>query len=569
MTLPESPPAARPRLARLRGRFPFPCRAGELAFRQETLILLAGLWLAVFCNGPFWHAVLAEHPLGQAASWRVLFGVGMTLTAVHLFLPLLLGNRRTLKPILALFFAIAALAGFYMGKFGVYLDPGMLRNVLRTDPAEAGELLTWDLLPRLFFFLVLPLAFLFGLRLEPGGGRRGLFRRLVWLLVALALALGGLALTFKEVASLMRNHKAVRYLITPENVVYSLATTLRQDARAVGAGRQVVGGDAALGPGWTRRSRPVLLVLVVGETARAANWGRHPGPDGQPRETTPELSRRQDVISFTDVTSCGTSTEVSLPCMFSAQGRRHYDEAAIRGSDSLLQVLDRAGFAVIWRDNQAGCKGVCAGLREERLHAAKDPRFCDGERCLDDILLDSADARVADGQGNRVLVLHPLGSHGPAYYRRYPDDLRRFLPTCDTPDLSQCDRTRIINSYDNSLLYTDRFLAHSIDFLKRQAAHYDTALIYVSDHGESLGENGLFLHGMPYAIAPAEQTHVPMLMWFSPGYQRDFGLDPACMRQVAGRPASHDHLFHTVLGLLDVATLARDPEFDLSAACRH
>jgi lipid A ethanolaminephosphotransferase len=456
-----------------------------------------------------------------------------------------------------------------MEKFGVYLDPGMVRNVLRTDPAEAGELLTWDLLPHLFFFLVLPLALLFRLRLQPLGGGRGLLRRLVWLLAAFALAVGGLALTFKEVASLMRNHKEVRYLITPENVVYSLAATLRQDARTVGAARQVIGGDAAPGPGWARRSRPVLLVFVVGETARAANWGLHAGSDGQPRQTTPELARRADVITFADVTSCGTSTEVSLPCMFSVQGRRHYDEAAIRGSDSLLHVLARAGFEVIWRDNQAGCKGVCAGLREERRNAAKDPRFCDGERCLDDILIDGADALVADGKGNRVLVLHQLGSHGPAYYRRYPDDLRRFLPTCDTPDLSQCDRAQIINSYDNSLLYTDRFLAHSLDFLERQAAHYDTALIYVSDHGESLGENGLFLHGMPYAIAPAEQTHVPMLMWFSPAYRRDFGLDPACMRQVARRPASHDHLFHTVLGLLDVATTARDPELDLSAACRH
>jgi lipid A ethanolaminephosphotransferase len=250
------------------------------------------------------------------------------------------------------------------------------------------------------------------------------------------------------------------------------------------------------------------------------------------------------------------------------QGRRHYDEDAIRGSESLLHVLQHAGLKVVWRDNQSGCKGVCDGVEVQRPDPAASPDLCDGDRCLDEALLQGAEGLLRDTHGNLVLVLHELGNHGPAYYKRYPAEFRRFTPTCDTDDLSRCSREEVANSYDNAVLYTDHVLARTIDMLKSQQAHYDTALLYVSDHGESIGEKGLFLHGMPYAIAPSEQTKVPMVMWFSPGYAKSFGLDLACLQQRARQPASHDNVFHSVLGLLDVRTAVRDPSLDLSASCR-
>jgi lipid A ethanolaminephosphotransferase len=319
-----------------------------------------------------------------------------------------------------------------------------------------------------------------------------------------------------------------------------------------------------LAPSWQQRDKPVLFVMVVGESVRAANWGLN---DHSPHPTTPELAQR-DVINFVDVDSCGTNTEVSVPCLFSMQGRRNYDEDAIRGSESLLHVLQRAGLQVVWRDNQSGCKGVCEGLEVQRPDPQASPSLCDGDRCLDEALLQGAEGLLRDTHGNLVLVLHQLGNHGPAYYKRYPAEFRRFTPTCDTDDLSRCSREEIANSYDNAVLYTDHALARTIDMLKSQQAHYDTALLYVSDHGESLGEKGLFLHGMPYAIAPSEQTKVPMAMWFSPGYAKSFGLDLACLRLRARQPASHDNVFHSILGLLDVRTGVLDPSMDLSATCR-
>ena len=307
----------------------------------------------------------------------------------------------------------------------------------------------------------------------------------------------------------------------------------------------------------------MLFVLVIGETARAANWGL----SGYERQTTPELAKL-DVLNFPDVSSCGTDTETSLPCMFSAVGRRDYDERRIHGQESLLHVLARAGFKVQWRDNQSGCKGVCAGLDEQQLGSMNTPTLCADGRCLDEILLQGLDRVVDDAHGNRFIVLHQLGSHGPAYASRYPQAFDRFQPACASGELRQCSQAEIINAYDNSLLYTDHFLAGTIRFLQGEASRYDTAMLYLSDHGESLGEHNVYLHGLPWSIAPREQKQVPMLMWLSPGYLRDFDMDPSCLRRQAQKPSSHDHLFHTVLGLLDVRTDAYDESHDIGRPCR-
>jgi lipid A ethanolaminephosphotransferase len=213
---------------------------------------------------------------------------------------------------------------------------------------------------------------------------------------------------------------------------------------------------------------------------------------------------------------------------------------------------------------------VCEGLPKQTMGAADDPALCDGERCLDEILLHGLDAWIDKlGPGPHLLVLHQLGNHGPAYYKRYPPAFRRFVPTCDSADLRTCSREQIVNAYDNALLYTDHVLARLVALLKSHEDTIDTAMLYVSDHGESLGENNLFLHGLPYAIAPSQQTHVPMVMWLSGPYVRDFNVDTACLRRRAAQPAQHDNLFHTVLGLLDVRTQLYDRALDLAADCRR
>ena len=457
-----------------------------------------------------------------------------------------------------------AFASYYMASYTVFLDPSMLRNVLRTDVKEAGELFSLGMLPHLVLYGLLPLLLLTRVRVVRDAWRPALLRRTLSLVLGVLILGGALVAIFQDMAPLMRNNKEVRYLITPANYLYSLARVLGSDASAATRERQQIGLDATLAPSWQTRKKPTLFVVVVGETARAANWGL----SGYARQTTPQLAER-DVINFAQVTSCGTNTEVSLPCMFSLQGRRNYDEDKIRGSESLLNVLERAGLRVLWRDNQSGCKGVCTGVETQKLDSAKVPGLCDGERCFDEILTHDLDQVLADRQGNLVIVMHQLGNHGPAYYKRYPEAFRRYTPECETPDLAKCERETVVNAYDNAILYTDHVLAKTIDFLKAKSATYDTAMLYVSDHGESLGENGLYLHGVPYSIAPKVQVEVPMTLWVSPGYAQSFALDTDCLRQRAAQPATHDNLFHSLLGMLDVRTSIYDAGLDVAAQCRR
>ena len=529
----------------------------------EAVVVAASLFWMLAANAAFFRAALKGRALELPATWGWLAALAVLLTAGHALLLLPVANRWTVKPLVGLAIVATAFATYFMQTYGVYLDPAMLRNVLRTDPAEAGELLGWTLLPHLAVYAGLPLLLLWRVQVLPRPWKRAAGVRAAALGLAFVAVLGAALAVFQPFAAWMRNHKEVRYLATPANLLYSTASVLASDARGAAKPRQPIGLDATPGPRMAARTRPLVVVLVVGETARAANWGLN----GSPRQTTPELAKLP-VLNFPAVTSCGTNTEVSVPCMFAPLGRRSYDEARIRGSESLLHVVARAGVGVHWRDNQSGCKGVCEGLPNDSVSSLNAPGLCNGERCLDEGLLHDLDARLAAAKGTQLWVLHMLGNHGPSYFRRHPPAFTRFQPECREDDLSRCTREEIVNAYDNTLLYTDHVLAALVAQLQARAQDVDVAMLYVSDHGESLGENNLFLHGVPYAIAPEVQTRVPMVLWMSEGAARSSAAEPACLRTRAAQPASHDHLFHTLLGLLDVRTGLYEPAWDLAAGCR-
>ncbi len=541
---------------------PIPWHARRLEISTTSLALLASLFFSFTCNERFWVAINAsirgsvvDHAWQLAATFALL-------TALQFIVLSLLLNRWTAKPVLAVLVLLTAAAVYFMHKYGVYLDAPMLRNVLETDAKESRELLSPDIIPYLLFYAFIPLLVLWRLRIRRPPILATWHVRPVAILLAILVAGAALAATSKNLVPLLREHKEIRYLITPSNYIYSLTRVLTHNRKIAARPLHIVGADAVGAPHGGAQHKPILLVLVVGETVRAANWGL----SGYARQTTPELARR-DVLNFTDVTSCGTNTETSLPCMFSSTGRRHYDEDLIRSSEGLLQVLKRAGTRVLWRDNQSGCKGVCLGIE---AHAAAEqalPGQCHDGRCLDEALLNGLASEVAATPGDMVVVLHMLGNHGPAYFQRYPAAFHQFTPTCDTTELGNCSHEAIVNAYDDALLYTDHVLAQTIDFLQEQATTRDAAMIYLSDHGESLGENGLYLHSLPYAIAPDLQTHVPMVMWFSPGYVDDNALDLACLRLHTAAHGSHDNLFHTVLGLLRIKTSVYEPAMDLTAIC--
>jgi lipid A ethanolaminephosphotransferase len=538
-------------------------RAPRQPLSVELLAVVVSVFFTLVTNHVAWTHALADRAWSDPRTWAFVACLGIAITAVQWLGLLLILTQRTAKPLLALLLLVAAVASYFMQTYAVYLDPSMLRNVMHTDVNEATELWSPALLWHLTWQAALPVWLLWRQPLTVLGWRRAAVRRVLALLAALALFAAVVLVMFQDFAAMARNHREWRFLIAPSNVVYSLSKLGLAGAQASAGPLQPIGSDAALGTTWAGRSKPLLFVVVVGETTRAANWGL----SGYARQTTPELAQL-DVVNFANVESCGTNTEVSVPCMFSPWGRRDYDEARIRGHQSLLHVLERAKLHVSWLDNQSGCKGVCEGLEARQPPPSATPELCPEGRCYDEALLRGLDASVTTEGANRVVVLHLLGSHGPAYSKRYPPAFRKFEPTCETAELRKCTQEQIVNAYDNSVAYTDHVVASAIRLLQAHEKTHDTALLFVSDHGESLGEHNLYLHGLPYAIAPKEQTQVPMVLWLSSAFKSRFSIEDACLRRIAGRPASHDHLFHTVLGMLDVRTAVYDAEYDLSGPCR-
>lgn len=539
-------------------------RSRPVGVPSEWVLLAVSLLWALTCHRPFFSAALQGRSWSDPTSWGFGAALVVGVLALNFVVLALFCHGRALKPLVAVLLVVAAGSTHFMEAFGVYLDPSMLRNALRTDVGEARELLSLGFAGRLLLQAALPIALLWVVPLRERSFGRALGLRLLWAVGGVLVLVGTVLTVFQPFSSLMRNHKEIRYLITPTNVLWSTGSVVAEDLKGAAKPRQPIGLDAAPGPRMQARTRPTVLVVVVGETARAANWGL----SGYARQTTPALAKIPALVNFPQVTSCGTNTEVSVPCLFAPVGRRDYDETTIRGSESLLHVLKRAGVGVLWRDNQSGCKGVCEGLPSEEMVRLNPPGLCADGRCMDEALLLGLDERLTQAQGTQVIVMHQLGNHGPSYFRRYPEAFAKFQPACIQDDLRQCTQAEIVNAYDNVLLYTDHVLATLIARLQARAATVDSAVLYVSDHGESLGESNLFLHGLPYAIAPDVQKQVPMVMWFSEGLTTAAGLDLACVRRRATQPAAHDHLFHTVLGLADVRTALYAPDWDLLRGCR-
>ena len=261
-----------------------------------------------------------------------------------------------------------------------------------------------------------------------------------------------------------------------------------------------------------------------------------------------------------------------MPCMFSHLGKEEF-EARKNNYESLIDVLHHAGLAVLWIDNQSGCKGVCERVPQALTKELQHPTLCKGGECFDEIMLQQLDERIQALPAERrakgvVVVMHQMGSHGPAYYKRVPDSFKKFQPECISNALQECSREQVVNSFDNTILYTDHFLAQAIQWLKKSEVTHASAMLYVSDHGESLGENNLYLHGLPYRVAPDVQKRVPWVTWWSNRFEKQSGLSRTCLKNKAQDPLTHDNYFHSILGMVGVSTEVYKASLDVHADCR-
>jgi lipid A ethanolaminephosphotransferase len=365
-------------------------------------------------------------------------------------------------------------------------------------------------------------------------------------------------MSYKQFVLFGRENRDLQVYLNPSYPIYSLERVIAKKYVAhAGEPLHAVATDAVR-PDCAPRS---VVVLVLGETARAREFAFN----GYQRDTNPQLARRK-VIDFPNVKACGTSTAESLPCIFSSLERENYNRDKAGRQENLLDILQRVGVTVLWRDNNSGSKGVADRVGFEDLSRRTDTDLCASGNCFDEILLRDLDRRLAETTGDMLIVLHMKGSHGPSYYKRTPPAFKVFSPECTKDNIQDCPQQTIVNAYDNTIVYTDHVLAKLIDLLRAQT--FATAMLYVSDHGESLGENGLYLHGLPYALAPDEQKQVPMIFWASDNFikQKNLVVDALDARRKA--PYSHDNIFHSVLGLFDVSSKVYRPELNIFAGYR-
>ncbi len=526
-----------------------------LAYRYPIsslgLLVATAVFLTAFCNGAFFTNVLKVYP-PTAENAGFLISVASISAGFTLVLLSLVCFRHTTKVVLITVLMLSAVASYFMDSYNTIIDDAMLRNVIQTDLAESMDLFSMKLVLYVVVLGVLPSILVYQANIKYRSGWREAFSRLK-LFGVIATSTVLLMMVFGDFySSFFREHKDLRYYANPGSYINAIAQLAGSSLHANAHLLRTVGLDAQIPGTDTHRE---LIIMVVGEAARADRFSLN----GYARETNP-LLRKSNATSFTNFWSCGTSTAVSVPCMFSVGGSSGFTNASARDTENLLDVLTHAGVNVLWLDNNSDSKGVAERVAYESYKEADTNTVCDVE-CRDEGMLHNLQAYIdAHPDGDVFIVLHQMGNHGPAYYKRYPPAFEKFRPVCKTNQLQECTEEEIGNAYDNAILYTDYFLSRVIRLLKQNASAFEAAMFYVSDHGESLGENGLYLHGLPNLIAPDTQRHVSAIIWVGDNFDE---IDTGAVAAKRDDKFTHDNIFHTVLGFMEVETSLYEKDKDI------
>jgi lipid A ethanolaminephosphotransferase len=524
-------------------------RAGP--FSTNTLIVMVAVYVALFANTALFNSAFNNYKGGAE---EILFAISLLpfIAAVFIVILAALCHRAAAKPVLITFLLLSSVIAYFMNRYGGVVDDDMLVNALETDTGEASDLLSFAFALYVLILGVVPSLFVYRAELNVPRLKAALISRLKLVFASMAMMVAVFFLFSGHYISMFREHKEIWYRANPIHAVYSAGKLVHDSVKFASLPHLVVGAHAKV-PEWDTHRE--LVIMVVGETARADHFSLN----GYARKTNPRL-QNEAVINFPDFWSCGTSTAQSLPCIFSHYSRAEFDPEKANAADNALDILKRAGVSILWRDNNSSSKHVADRVEYQVYLTNKTNPVCDVE-CRDEGMLSGLQDYIdRHPVGDVLIVLHQMGNHGPAYYKRYPSAFEKFTPVCKTNDLGACSKEEIVNAYDNAILYTDFFLSKVIELLKQNDDKFETAMLYVSDHGESLGENGLYLHGLPYFLAPDAQKHVPFVMWFG----RNF--DPQSLSSIQAKrieQLSHDNIFSTLLGLFELQTAAYNPNMDV------
>ena len=532
--------------------------SGKKSVSTTNLIIFTSLFFVLCTNITFFQHVLSVYPVSPR-NIGFLLSLAAGLTAILTLFLTLITSRYTIKPTLVILLTSTAFTAYFMDNYNVVIDDIMIQSIVETDYSEITDLASWKTLYYFLFLGVLPSLLIQRVKLVSHSLRKAALCKARDCAVSTLILFVMIFSFSKFYTSFFREHKSLRYYANPSYYLYSIGEYAADIFTSHETGVAPLGKDAQVVEGHDdEQNRTELVILVVGEAVRAD----HLSLNGYERTTNP-LLEQENIVNFSEMYSCGTSTAYSIPCMFSHFTRKDYSPQKGRTNENILDVLAHTEFIdILWRDNNSDSKGVALRIPfEDYSTPATNPVCSDGE-CRDEGMLAGLDHYIDQHPGRDILiVLHQMGNHGPAYYKRYPKEFEMFQPVCRTNQLEECTRQEIVNAYDNTLLYTDYFLSKVIGLLKGYGKSHNTAMLYFSDHGESLGEKGLYLHGMPYAIAPKSQTHIGSFMWFSDEITKE--IDVKTVRQRKNQRHSHDNLFHTLLGIFEVETEVYNNELDI------
>lgn len=529
---------------------------------NKFILLLSFYYLIVF-NIPFFDTVKQGVEAQGDVNWLFVLSIPVLLFMLLNVLFSLLTMKFVTKPFFILLTLVSSLVFYSSMKYGIIFDSNMIQNVVETTPSEAFTYFNTSSV--LYFLLtgVFPCLLIYKINIIYRPFLNEMLRKVAFIFTFLIGIVVIVAVFYQNYAAFGRNNDSLKRLIIPSYVVGSTIKYIHGRYFTQALPYQQLGTDAVVNS--AKNKKPNLIVMVLGETARAKNYTYF----GYDRPTN-EYTKGLGLLAFQNTTSCGTATAISVPCMFSHLNRSEYQLNKAQSQDTILDVLSYASIDVQWFDNDSGCKGVCNKVKNMMITKKNSPKDCTSQSCFDEALLTQLDMALMKAKPqNTLIVLHLMGSHGPTYYLRYPDHFREFLPDCPRSDIQNCNQQELMNTYDNTILYTDYIISQVIQKLKLYNS-FDTGMIYMSDHGESLGEKGLYLHGMPYSIAPKEQTHIPFLLWFSARFYQQNHLNKTCLQDLSQNGTfSHDNLFDSLLGIFNVKTHEYHQNQDVFSQCKE
>ncbi|VUD41714.1 putative phosphatidylethanolamine transferase Mcr-1 [Thalassocella blandensis] len=521
------------------------------------IILATSLTNTIVYNVNFWKKINKD--ITQLNLENLLFFISLfsLMTLLWIILFCFFTNIKRFK----LFCSISCIlssAFMHLNGVGIIIDAPMITNIFESNIKEVTETINMDFILHITTLGIFPSILILAIPIKKEEVQRAFFLRLYILLTFIFITIVSTSINYKYTSFYLREHRDIRFLTVPFYPTYAAINFFQSKNLKIQSFIEI--GTDAKKISYPRKRK--IGVLIVGETARSDHFYLN----GYAKNTTPYLSTI-NVYSYKNVFSCGTSTSYSLPCMFSFLGEDDFSKIKSSNSSNILDVLKTAKVKSIWIDNNSSCKGVCNGHESINLRDNIDSNseFFYHGLYLDEVLIDHMKNMIsrANKSDDLLIILHPLGSHGPAYYRRHPEIFSKFKPECRSNSPYTCKKSDVVNSYDNSILYTDYFIFKVVETLKEIAKTEEAFMLYVSDHGESLGENGVYLHGLPSSIAPPEQKHIPLITWFSKNFsfapERTVDLRNPCLNN----RFTHDYLSHTLLNLFDVKTHIYNPSLDL------